>query len=206
MVHRALVRYFDSLNQEISKGELNEIFSAKIGCTIYSMENRFSLESLNITAKKVRDSLYLTRDDDNGEIYNFYECSYDNIIVNITIIRDIIFWGLYYDGPENIFFEMVIGSQFDFRIYVAKHLRYLIYTPSHNIETISRIDNIKTILGVDQLNEENKEHCFKKFAKEHPILFQQVPEFFQHLGDIFVSQKYPNLVGIQELPMEFETI
>jgi len=194
-------KYFDSLKEEILGNELDQILASKIDADLLST-------SSTTVVKKITNSLYLTKD---KEVYDFYECSYDNIIVNLKITPSDITWYMYHGGECKWLYEITTQDEEKEFCIFSFHRSYLtqIYKSFYKtrIETLQKIEEIKTILDVQELNEENKEYCFTKFAEKYPILLPEfIPEFQQNIGNIFSVRRDPSVVGIQELPIEFENV
>jgi len=200
-MEKVVGEYFDSCPTEISVSQLVQILFLKInkGVTI----------SWSASVKKITDTLYLTKSHER-DIYDFYECFYKNIIVNFRITPTETSWSIYCSHNDTWIFEIGIeGRGKEICIFLFNYgYESIIYKSffGSTIERLQKIDEIKAILGVEQLDEENREYHFTRFAEKYPIILPNIiPGFEQNIGNIF-TVKDEHLVGIQELPIEIEYV
>jgi len=210
--------YFISLPTEIPCVELLDLISLK-------SDKDLKIE-IEACVKKITDSLYLSyycntlSPDHLDPHYDFYELSYDNVIVGFkSVFYEFSFYEFSFIFYKDFLFRIDVTDQKLFSVYYfnSGHMRTVYKSRGFEQPATSflfrlrgedeKLHEAKQILGVKgELNEENEEYYFTRFAEKYPILLpESIPGFQQNIGNIFVV-KDDHLVGIQELPIEIEYV
>jgi len=202
--------YFDSLSAEVvPKEELLEIFISKFG-------NEMPI-SYPSKIKRIGTLFVCHVSEAFGDSLIFYETRYDNVIVGFTVGPKDTDFTIFYRNYGYEVYLFVIAMLENVELYQISHKEEdhfrTIYNWGWLVGQTEKMGRISQILGVNESawgsNPRNEEHHFFLFAKQFPLLLpadlKSFPKMFEEVV-YFTDFVDPNIVGIQELPIEIEYV